>query len=130
MPQIKQVADGGFGLEGKDAGTGPFMLSTKNYNVPVATTAVCLVNAGRAMVIDSIIGRPFVAGTGGAATVVVWKAPSGTAPISGTGMDSTSTRWLPRYTAACMCPAGIGSRRNGAASRAPTLEFAVGKKLS
>ena len=59
-----------------------------NYNVPVATTAACIMNTGRAMVIDSIIGRPFVAGTGGAATAAVWKAPSGTAPISGTALHS------------------------------------------
>lgn len=88
MPQIKQDADGGLGLEGKDAGKGSFMTNVLNYNVPVATTAVCLMNMGRAMVVDSIIGRPFVAGTGGAATAAIWKAPSGTAPISGTAMHS------------------------------------------
>jgi len=88
MPNIKQGADGGTGLEGRDGGPGPIIHSTINYNVPVAATAVCLLNAGRAMVIDSIIGRPFVAGTGGAATIALWKAPSGTAPISGTALHS------------------------------------------
>ena len=88
MPQIKQGADGALGIEGKDAGAGSFMSNVLNYNVPVAATAVCLMNVGRAMVIDTIIGRPFVAGTGGAATVAVWKAPSGTAPISGTQLHS------------------------------------------
>lgn len=88
MPQIKQGADGALGIEGKDAGVGSCMTSIINYNVPVATTAVCLLNVGRSMVIDSIIGRPFVAGTGGAATVAIWKAPSGTAPISGTALHS------------------------------------------
>lgn len=86
--QLKQGGDGGFGLEGKDSGAGPFIQSIVNYNVPVATTAVCLINAGRALVVDSIIGRPFVAGTGGAATAAIWKAPSGTAPISGTALHS------------------------------------------
>lgn len=85
---IKQDADGGCGLEGRDSGKGSFMQSVVNYNVPVATTAVCVMNAGRALVIDSIIGRPFVAGTGGACTAAVWKAPSGTAPISGTALHS------------------------------------------
>lgn len=88
MPNIKQGADGALGIEGKDAGNGTFIHSVVNYNVPVATTAVCLINAGRALVVDSIIGRPFVAGTGGAATAAVWKAPSGTAPISGTALHS------------------------------------------
>jgi hypothetical protein len=86
--QYKQGADGGLGLEGKDTGNGTFIHSVVNYNVPVATTAVCVINPGRSMVIDSIIGRPFVAGTGGAATVALWKAPSGTAPISGTALHS------------------------------------------
>ena len=40
------------------------------------------------MVIDSIVCRTFVAGTGGAATIALWKAPSGTAPISGTALPS------------------------------------------
>ena len=85
---IAQAGDGGCGLVGRDGGNGPFITNVLNYNVPVATVAVCLLNAGRAMVIDSIIGRPFVAGTGGAATWAVWKAPSGTAPISGTALHS------------------------------------------
>lgn len=76
------------GLEGRDGGPGPIIQSTINYNVPIAATAVCLLNAGRAMVIDSIIGRPLVAGTGGAATIALWKAPSGTAPASGTALHS------------------------------------------
>lgn len=86
--QYKQGADGALGLEGKDLGTGAFITETINYNVPVAATAVCLINAGRALVVDSIICRPFVAGTGGAATIAIWKAPSGTAPISGTQLHS------------------------------------------
>lgn len=85
---IAQNGDGGAGLQGKDGGTGPFIHAVQNYNVPVAATAVCLVNAGRALVIDSIIVRPFVAGTGGAATIALWKAPSGTAPTSGTALHS------------------------------------------
>lgn len=86
--QYKQDSDGGLGLEGKDSGKGPFMTNVVNYNVPVAATAVCLFNAQRAMVIDSIVCRTFVAGTGGAATIALWKAPSGTAPISGTAIHS------------------------------------------
>lgn len=86
--QFKQGGDGAAGLEGKDLGTGAFIHATVNYNVPVAATAVCLINAGRALVLDSIIGRTFVAGTGGAATVALWKAPSGTAPTSGTQLHS------------------------------------------
>ncbi len=73
---ISQSGDGGCGLVGRDGGNGPFVTNVLNYN------------AGRALVIDSIIGRPFVAGTGGAATWAVWKAPSGTAPISGTALHS------------------------------------------
>lgn len=88
MPNLKQDADGGMGIEGVDTGKGSFIHGAVNYNVPVAATAVCLLNVGRALVIDSIIGRPFVAGTGGAATVTIYKAPSGTAPASGTALHS------------------------------------------
>lgn len=86
--QYKQGADGGLGLEGKDSGVGTFVSSTVNYNVPVAATAVCLMNPTRSLVIDSIVGRPFVAGTGGAATATIYKAASGTAPASGTALHS------------------------------------------
>lgn len=86
--QLKQLGDGGLGLEGKDSGKGSFVLGTVNYNVPVATTAQMLFNTTRSLVIDAIVGRPFVAGTGGAATAALWIAPSGTAPISGTAVHS------------------------------------------
>lgn len=86
--QYKQGEDGALGLEGKDLDKGAFINPTINYNVPVATTAVCLLNSNRAMIIDSIIGRNFVIGTGGAATAALWKAPSGTAPIAGTALHS------------------------------------------
>jgi hypothetical protein len=85
---IKQNADGGLGLEGKDSGLGSLPLGTVNYNVPVATTAQLLFDTSRAMVLDALIGRPFVIGTGGAATAAVWMAPSGTAPIAGTALHS------------------------------------------
>ena len=88
MPQLKQLGDGGLGVEGTDLGVGSFIHSAVNYNVPVAATAVCLLNTGRAVIIDSIIGRPFVAGTGGVATVALWVAASGTAPISGTALHT------------------------------------------
>ena len=88
MISLKQLDDGGMGLEGKDSGKGSFIHSAVNYNVPVTTTAVCLLNVGRAVVVDSIIGRTFVAGTGGAATATIFKAPSGTAPASGTALHS------------------------------------------
>lgn len=86
--QLKQGGDGAVGLEGKDSGVGSFVNQIVNYNVPATTTAMCLMSAGRSMVIDAIVGRPFVAGTGGAATAAVWKAPSGIAPISGTALHS------------------------------------------
>lgn len=85
---LKQIDDGGMGLEGVDSGKGSFVLGAVNYNVPVATTATCLFNTTRAVILDAIVGRTFVAGTGGAATAAVWIAPSGTAPISGTAAHS------------------------------------------
>ena len=87
---IAQGADGGMGLVGKDGGTGPFLSSVLNYNVPVAAVPILLLDLGRSVVIDSIIGRPFVAGTGGVATWAIWKAPNGTAPTSGTQLHSGS----------------------------------------
>ena len=85
---LKQQGDGGGGLEGKDLDSGSFIQGSTNYNVPVATTAVLLLAAKRAMVVDAIVGRTFVLGTGGAATVALWKAASGTAPISGTALHT------------------------------------------
>ena len=87
---LKQLGDGGGGLEGKDGGNGAFMVFTMNYNVPVAATATLMFVATRSMVIDAIVGRTSVAGVGGAASVAFWKAPSGTAPISGTALHSGS----------------------------------------
>lgn len=86
--QYKQQADGGLGLEGKDGGTGPQVLGTMNYNVPVAGVATLLFYTTRAVVLDGIEGRTFVAGTGGAATYSFYMAPSGTAPASGTVLHS------------------------------------------
>ena len=88
MPNIKQLGDGGIGLEGKDGGYGSLILGTINYNVPIATTASLVYYSNRATVIDNIEGRTFVIGTGGAATVAFWMAPSGTAPVSGTALHS------------------------------------------
>jgi hypothetical protein len=86
--QLKQGADGGLGLEGKDSGVGTMVLGTINYNVPVATTTALIFYASRAYVLDAIVGRTFVAGTGGAATVSFYLAPSGTAPAAGTVLHS------------------------------------------
>ena len=87
---LKQLADGGLGIEGKDLGNGNIILGTINYNVPVAATAVLVYYSNRATVIDDIEGRAFVAGTGGAATISFYMAPSGTAPASGTLLHSGS----------------------------------------
>jgi hypothetical protein len=80
---LKQGSDGGAGLEGIDSGFGSLMLGTINYNVPVAATAQLLFYTTRTMIIDNIEGRAFVAGTGGAATISFYAAPSGTAPSAG-----------------------------------------------
>ncbi|MES2637561.1 MAG: hypothetical protein V4605_09565 [Pseudomonadota bacterium] len=85
---LKQDADGGLGFEGTAAGKGSITLGVINYNVPVATTAQLLFNAVRPMVIDAVVGRTFVAGTGGAATAALFIAASGTAPASGTAVHS------------------------------------------
>jgi hypothetical protein len=91
MSQIKQMDDGGFGIEGKDYGKGSFIFKTVNYNVPVAATAQLVAYAARSFVLDEIAGYPFVAGTdAGAVTAALWMAPSGTAPTSGTALHTGS----------------------------------------
>jgi hypothetical protein len=85
---LKQGADSGLGLEGKDSGVGTLVLGSTNWNVPVATTAVLIYYATRATILDQIIGRTFVAGTGGAATISFYSTASGTAPASGTLLHS------------------------------------------
>jgi len=86
--QLKQLADGSAGMEGKDAGSGGY--------VPVSTPYVATITSGsvftadRSYVVQAIRGRVDVAGTGGACTMVVRKVSSGTAGGSGTALHTGS----------------------------------------
>lgn len=85
---LKQNADGSFGLVGVDAGEGNFMTASIPYTASIADTAFFV--ADRAVVVKAIRGRVDVAGTGGACTATIRKAPSGTAGASGTALHSGS----------------------------------------
>lgn len=85
--QFKQLGDGSAGLEGRDLSTGQFI----NESVPITagSTATQLVFvATRALRLQAITYRPEVAGTGGACTFVINKAPSGTAISAGTALHT------------------------------------------
>lgn len=83
MVELKQFADGSFGLQGDSTGgMGEFVLCTTNYFATSATTQ-SLLTASRNYVIQNISGRVDVSGTGGACTVSFYVAPSGTALASG-----------------------------------------------
>ena len=82
--EIKQFADGSMGLQGDSTGgTGEFIPVTIQYIASSAATQAVF-TASRNYVVQSIIGRPTVAGTGGACTISIFSVPSGTAVASGT----------------------------------------------
>lgn len=64
-------------------GLGGAIVATCLYGEATALDGAFFV-ANRAYQVQSIVGRPLVAGTGGAATAEIRKAPSGTASASGT----------------------------------------------
>lgn len=88
MPNLRQNADGSFGIEGSANGEGGFTPATLMY---VASTVDCsFFVADRPYVVKAIRGRVDVAGTGGACTAVIRKVPSGTALTSGTALHTGS----------------------------------------
>lgn len=87
MVDIVQTAKGDLELSaGGVQGVG-FIPVTVSYNPSSNATQVFLV-ADRAYRVKSIVGRVQAAGTGGAATATIYKAPSGTAIASGTALHS------------------------------------------
>lgn len=85
---LKQNPDGSFGLAGVDTGDGGFIPASLPYTATIANGSFFV--ADRAYVVKAIRGRVDVAGTGGACTAVIRKAPSGTAGTSGTALHSGS----------------------------------------
>ncbi len=84
--QLKQAPDGSAGLEGTTGGAGEFSNIPFAYTATVASTSVF--TATRSYVVQGIRGRVDVAGTGGACTFSIYKAPTGTAGASGTLLHS------------------------------------------
>lgn len=70
------------------AGLSGAIVATCLYGELTAPTDLGFFVADRAYQVQSIIGRPLVAGTGGACTGEIRKAPSGTAAASGTVLHS------------------------------------------
>lgn len=85
---IKQIADGGLGLEGVDGGEGGFIPVVLPYTASAVDQTIF--TADRAYLVKAIRGRVDVAGTGGAATATIRKVASGTAIASGTALHSGS----------------------------------------
>ena len=85
---LKQSSDGSFGLAGVDAGDGGFIPASLAYTATIADTSFFV--ADRTYVVKAIRGRVDVAGTGGACTAVIRKAPSATAGASGTALHSST----------------------------------------
>lgn len=85
---LKQNGDGSMGLAGVDAGDGGFMGVGLPYTATIANGSFFV--ADRTYIVKGIRGRVDVAGTGGACTAVIRKAPSGTAGASGTALHTGS----------------------------------------
>ena len=86
--QFKQLSDGSLGLQGDlTGGNGEFIPLVVNYIASSAATQA-IFTASRNYVVQSIIGRTQVAGTGGACTMSIYSVPSGTAVASGTLLHS------------------------------------------
>ena len=84
MVELKQFADGSFGLQGDSTGLqGEFLPVNASYSATSAAVQ-SLFTASRNYIIKDISGRVDVAGTGGACTISLYVAPSGTAIGSGT----------------------------------------------
>jgi hypothetical protein len=84
---IKQNTDGSAGLQGAGEGDGEFVVLTHGYTASSVDTAIF--TASRAYVVKSVILRPDVIGSdGGAVTVAVKQAPSGTAIAAGTAVHT------------------------------------------
>lgn len=84
---IKQIADGGVGLEGVDGGDGGFIPVSFAYTA--TSVDQTMFTADRAYIVKAIRGRVDVAGTdGGAVTAQFRKVASGTAITSGTLVHS------------------------------------------
>lgn len=86
--QLKQLADNSLGLEGVGKDAGAFLFVPVAYTAAAASASVF--TAPRACVVEAISGRVEVAGTGGACTLSVYKAPSGTAGASGVLLHSVA----------------------------------------
>ena len=84
--QLKQVPDGGLGLEGVDSGDGGFVPVVLPYTASAVDQTIF--TADRTYIVKAIRGRVDVAGTGGAATATIRKAASGTAIASGTALHT------------------------------------------
>lgn len=88
MPNIRQNADGSFGIEGSANGEGGFLAVGINY--VAATVDSSFFVADRPYIVKAIRGRVDVAGSGGACTATIRKVPSGTALVSGTALHTGS----------------------------------------
>ena len=87
MVEQKQFADGSYGLQGDSTGgNGEFIPINANYSA--SSTSQSVFTASRNYIIKDISGRVDVAGTGGACTIAVYVAASGTALASGTLVTS------------------------------------------
>lgn len=89
MPQLKQNADASAGIQGSDLDNGAIIF----VNIPYTASSIDGVAfvAPRRCIVQSIVGRPEVAGTDGSAvTAVIKRAASGTAIASGTALHSST----------------------------------------
>ena len=89
MVEFKQFADGSFGLQGDSiGGQGEFIPVTTAYSAASSTQSIF--TASRNYIVKDISGRVDVSGTGGACTISVFSAPSGTALSAGTLLHTGS----------------------------------------
>lgn len=92
MANIIQTADGALDISGKDNKSSGFVIANCEYTASTVDKVFAVMT--RRMIVKAISGFVTVAGTGGAATAVIRKVPSGTALASGTALHSGSFNFV------------------------------------
>lgn len=88
MVELKQFADGSYGLQGDSTGGGGEFIPV-NASYSASSTSQSVFTASRNYIIKDISGRVDISGTGGVCTIAVYVAPSGTALSAGTLVTAT-----------------------------------------
>lgn len=88
--EYKQNPDGSVGLQGDSTGGQGGFIPVSTFYTATSSATMSFFSANRNYVVQDITGRVDVSGTGGACTLSIYSAPSGTAIAAGTLIHSGS----------------------------------------